>query len=89
MKDKSEQRLEVIKEILSKHGSLDSIDAKCLGVRFGVKLTVIGEDIRTASEMLQQEASARAREAELARERQIESERELQIARAILKGNRS
>jgi hypothetical protein len=82
MKGKPEQqRQAVIKEILSTHGSVDRLDAICLGVRFHVGAEVIAEDVRRAGEVLKQEALGQQHAAREAQERTAE----LALARKILK----
>jgi len=82
MKGKAEQnRQAVIKEILCTYGSVDRVDAICLGVRFHVGPEVITEDVRRAREALKTEAAVQERAVALERERRAE----LTLAREILK----
>jgi hypothetical protein len=82
MKGKLEQkRQEVIQEILRGYGSLDRIDAICLGVRFKCSPEAITEDVRNAQEALKHEASAQQHAARETQERVAE----LALARKILK----
>jgi hypothetical protein len=71
----------VIEKILCSYGSVDRLDAICLGLRFHVGAEVITEDVRSASEALKREALAQERAAREAHERAAE----LALAREILK----
>jgi hypothetical protein len=79
---KGKRRQEVIQDILRTYGSVDHVDAICLGVRFHVDAETITEDIRRAKEALKAEAIAQQRAARLERERKAELERDRRIFRS-------
>jgi transcriptional antiterminator len=76
------KRQQIIRGILSTHGSIDYLDSKCLAVRFRVSPETILEDIQRVREKLAEEARAQKRAAVLARERAAE----LALARRIMRG---
>ena len=78
---KGKRRQEVIRDILRVHGSVDHVDALCLGVRFGVRPEVITEEVASVSEALKREAMAKARDTQRAQERSAE----LALAQKILR----
>jgi hypothetical protein len=77
MQMKGKSRQEVIKGILRTYGTLDHVDAICLGVWFGVRPEVITEEVASVSEALKREAMAKARDTQRAAE--------LALARKILR----
>jgi hypothetical protein len=69
------------KAILRTYGSVDRVDAICLGARFHVAPEVIAEDVRNVSEALRRELLVQERAAKEVCERQAE----LTLARKILR----
>ena len=76
-----QKRQAVIKGILRTYGSVDRLDAICLGVRFHVNAETIAQDVQSAREALKREALAEERAAREAEQRRAE----LMLAREILK----
>jgi hypothetical protein len=77
----AQERQETIQRILTVYGTIDTLDIRCLEVRFHVGPEVITEDVRMASEALERQRVAQERAVRLKQERAAE----LTLAREILK----